>query len=254
MPSLLQTLWTDFPQQAYHIQTTTSACIPRYLHWIPRELSRLASLLSWPPPAHQYHSRRLLWQRLQLSPCLWFKTLCRSHSHPISSRSKWTPKLWQFWTISCPPNWIPCQPWHYTIHLHWIIPWLWTTFTSSRQRNFNPWPWRKYYWWHWSYHRQWHLSWSSTTNTSADQPDLPPKETHSTTTRNDLILQRVCQIPTIYRSYSYRHASHRCLLLPQLMKQLISISLNRNPSELFSNLTMMSATLGYTLSAWKSRT
>ncbi len=50
MPSLFQTLWTNSPPQVDYLQTTASACILWYLYWIPRKLSRLASLLSWQHP------------------------------------------------------------------------------------------------------------------------------------------------------------------------------------------------------------
>ena len=136
MPSLFQTLWTNFLQQVVHLQTTTSVCIPWYLHWISRKLSWLASLLFWTPPAHCNHPQCLFWQRLQLSPCLWLKTFCRSHPHSISLRPKWTSNFWQFWTLNCPPNWICSQPWPLTIHFHWRTQSSWATHPRRRHCNF----------------------------------------------------------------------------------------------------------------------
>jgi hypothetical protein len=136
--------------------------------------------------------------------------LCRSHSHPISPGPEWTPNFWQFWTINCPPNWICSQPWPLSIHLYWRTQRTWATHPRSRQCHFTHWTPTRWWQWHWSNHRQWYLPWTHTTNTSDDQPDTAPKKTYSTTKGNDLILPRMCWVPTICWPNSHRHANHRC--------------------------------------------
>ena len=107
------------PATSWSPTTTTLEHIPWYLQWIPRKLSQHAILLSWTSPAHCNHPQRLFWQRVQLSPCLWLKTICQSNPHLIPLRPKWTPNFWQFWTLNCAPNWIWRKPWPLTIHFHW---------------------------------------------------------------------------------------------------------------------------------------
>jgi hypothetical protein len=108
-------------------------------YWIPRKLSQLAGLLSWTPSAHCNHTQYLIWQRLQLRPCLWLKTFCGSHLHLISLRPKWTPNFWQFWTLICPPNWICSQAWPLPIHFLWQTQRPWATHPSTGQCNFTHW-------------------------------------------------------------------------------------------------------------------
>jgi len=114
-------------------------CILWYLYWIPKKITQLAGLLSWTTPAHCNHLQCLLWQRLQLSPCLPLKTLYQSRPHLISHRPKWTPNFWQFWTLNCPPNWICSQSWPPTIYLHWRTQRLWATHPRTGQCNFTHW-------------------------------------------------------------------------------------------------------------------
>ncbi len=246
MPCLFQTLCTNFPQQVDYLQTTTSACIPWYIYWIPRKLSRLATLLSWTSPAHCNHSQCLFWGRLQLSPRLWLKTLCQRHPHLISLRPKWTPNFWQFWTLNRPPNWICSQPWPLTIHLHWRTQRPWATHPRKGQCNFTHWT--PTIWWQYP-------PWTHTTNTSDDQPDPAPKETHSTTKANNLILPRMYWVSTICWPNSHCHANHQChrLVLQQQNGRQISplTAILQSSSKI---LMMTSATPGYMLSKWKSRT
>ncbi len=195
--SLFQTLWTNLLQQVDNLQTTSSVCIRWYLYWIPRKLSQLASLLSWTSPAHCNHPQCLFWRRLQLSACLWLKTFCQSHPNLISLRLKWTSNFWLFWTLNCPPNCICSQPWPITIHFHRRTQTTWATHPRSRQCHFTHWTPTRWWQWHWSSHRQWYPPWTHTTNASDDQPDPAPKETHSTTKGNDLMLQRMCWVSTI---------------------------------------------------------
>ncbi len=119
---LLQTtLWTNFLQQTYYLQTATSTRLSRHLPRIPWQFCRLVNPLSWSTAAPCHNPRRLLQWRLQLSSLFWFQTFCWSCSiHLLPLQPKWTSQHWrELWTIHVPPNWFCSQPWPTIIYLHW---------------------------------------------------------------------------------------------------------------------------------------